>query len=152
MADMVDKLTQEQISECRAAFRLFDKDGDGTITTQELGIIMRSLGQNPTDIELKNIIDEVDADGDGTVDFHEFLTMMSKQLSSRDTAGEIREAFRVFDKEANGFITVEELRDIMGNMGEKMTEEEVEEMIQEVDIDGDGRVYCDEFVKMLTTK
>lgn len=50
-------------SECRAAFRLFDKDGDGTITTEELGIIMKSLGQNPTDIQLKNIIDEVDADG-----------------------------------------------------------------------------------------
>ncbi|VDI01081.1 Hypothetical predicted protein, partial [Mytilus galloprovincialis] len=104
---------------------------------------MRSLGQNPTDIQLKNIIDEVDADGDGTVDFHEFLTMMSKQLSSRDTAGEIREAFKVFDKDGDGFISVEELREIMGNMGEKMTEEEVDEMIQEVDMDGDGRVYCD---------
>ena len=68
---------------------------------------------------------------------------MSKQLSSRDTAGEIREAFKVFDKDGDGFISVEELREIMGNMGEKMTKEEVDEMIQEVDMDGDGRVYCD---------
>jgi len=77
------------------------------------------------------------------VDFPEFLTMMSKQLSSRDTADEIREAFRVFDKDGNGFISVAELRHIMGNLGEKMPEEEVEEMIQEADIDGDGQVNYD---------
>lgn len=71
---------------------------------------------------------------------------MSKQLSSRDTAGEIREAFKVFDKDGDGFIIVEEFREIMGNMGEKMTEEEVDEMIQEVDMDGDGRIYCDGYV------
>lgn len=81
--------------------------------------------------------------GNGTVDFPEFLTMMSKQLSSRDTADEIREAFRVFDKDGNGFISVAELRHIMGNLGEKMPEEEVEEMIQEADIDGDGQVNYD---------
>lgn len=56
---------------------------------------------------------------------------------------EIREAFRVFDTEGTGFITVEKLRYIMGNLGEKMSEEEVEEMIQEVDIDGDGQVNCE---------
>lgn len=81
--------------------------------------------------------------GNGTVDFPEFLTMMSKQMSSRDTADEIREAFRVFDKDGNGFISVAELRHIMGNLGEKMPEEEVEEMIQEADIDGDGQVNYD---------
>lgn len=81
--------------------------------------------------------------GNGTVDFREFLTMMSKKLSSRDTADEIREAFRVFDKDGNGFISVAELRHIMGNLGEKMPEEEVEEMIQEADIDGDGQVNYD---------
>jgi calmodulin len=68
---------------------------------------------------------------------------MSKQLSSRDTADEIREAFRVFDKDGNGFISVAELRHIMGNLGDKMPVEEVEEMIHEADIDGDGQVNYD---------
>lgn len=77
------------------------------------------------------------------MDFPEFLTMMSKQLSSRDTADEIREAFRVFDKDGNGFISVAELRHIMGNLGDKMPEDEVEEMIHEADIDGDGQVNYD---------
>jgi hypothetical protein len=72
-----DQLTEEQIAEFKEAFSLFDKDGDGTITTKELGTVMRSLGQNPTEAELQDMINEVDADGNGTIDFPEFLTMAS---------------------------------------------------------------------------
>nr|CAD7392687.1 unnamed protein product [Timema cristinae] len=57
-----DQLTEEQIAEFKEAFSLFDKDGDGTITTKELGTVMRSLGQNPTEAELQDMINEVDAD------------------------------------------------------------------------------------------
>ncbi|KAI5731028.1 hypothetical protein M8J77_003530 [Diaphorina citri] len=62
---MADQLTEEQIAEFKEAFSLFDKDGDGTITTKELGTVMRSLGQNPTEAELQDMINEVDADGAG---------------------------------------------------------------------------------------
>ena len=62
-----DQLTEEQIAEFKEAFSLFDKDGDGTITTKELGTVMRSLGQNPTEAELQDMINEVDADGNGTI-------------------------------------------------------------------------------------
>ena len=64
--DAADQLTEEQIAEFKEAFSLFDKDGDGTITTKELGTVMRSLGQNPTEAELRDMITEVDADGNGT--------------------------------------------------------------------------------------
>ena len=63
--------TEEQIAEFKEAFSLFDKDGDGTITTKELGTVMRSLGQNPTEAELQDMVNEVDADGNGTIDFPE---------------------------------------------------------------------------------
>jgi calmodulin len=63
------RLTDEQIGEFKEAFSLFDRDGDGTITTNELGTVMRSLGQNPTEIELQDMINEVDEDGNGTIDF-----------------------------------------------------------------------------------
>uniref|UniRef100_A0A665W1R6 Calmodulin 1b n=1 Tax=Echeneis naucrates TaxID=173247 RepID=A0A665W1R6_ECHNA len=93
-----DQLTEEQIAEFKEAFSLFDKDGDGTITTKELGTVMRSLGQNPTEAELQDMINEVDADGqytsltdeevdemireadidgDGQVNYEEFVQMMT---------------------------------------------------------------------------
>ena len=77
---MVDQLTEEQVAEFKEAFSLFDKDGDGTITTKELGTVMRSLGQNPTEAELQDMINEVDADGNGTIDFPEFLTLMARKM------------------------------------------------------------------------
>merc|ERR1712042_239627 len=90
---MADQLTEEQIAEFKEAFSLFDKDGDGTITTKELGTVMRSLGQNPTEAELQDMINEVDADGNGTIDFPEFLTMMARKMKDTDSEEEIREAF-----------------------------------------------------------
>ena len=76
--------TEEQIAEFKEAFSLFDKDGDGTITTKELGTVMRSLGQNPTEAELQDMVNEVDADGNGTIDFPEFLTMMARKYVMPD--------------------------------------------------------------------
>merc|ERR1712224_383466 len=132
--DQAQDLTEDQIQEFKEAFALFDKDGDGTITTKELGTVMRSLGQNPTEAELHDMINEVDADGNGTIDFTEFLSLMARKMKDKDT---------------NGFISAAELRHVMTNLGEKLTDEEVDEMIREADIDGDGQVNYDEFVKMM---
>uniref|UniRef100_A0A8C4NMR1 Calmodulin 2 n=1 Tax=Eptatretus burgeri TaxID=7764 RepID=A0A8C4NMR1_EPTBU len=145
------------------AFSLFDKDGDGTITTKELGTVMRSLGQNPTEAELQDMINEVDADGNGTIDFPEFLTMMARKMKDADGEEEVREAFRLnvflhyvrgwcLDRMGIGFISAAELRHVMTNLGEKLTDEEVDEMIREADIDGDGQVNYEEFITMMLTK
>merc|ERR1712165_197587 len=128
---MADSLTEEQIAEFKEAFSLFDKDGDGKITTKELGTVMRSLGQNPKEEELNEMINEIDEDGNGTVDFDEFLIMMSKKIKENDSEEELREAFKVFDADGNGYINAVELRQVMMNLGEKLTEEEVEMMIKE---------------------
>ncbi|KAG4081654.1 calmodulin [Neocallimastix lanati (nom. inval.)] len=122
---MADQLTEEQIAEFKEAFSLFDKDGDGSITTKELGTVMRSL---------------------------EFLTMMARKMKDTDSEEEIKEAFKVFDKDGNGFISAAELRHVMTNLGEKLTDEEVDEMIREADIDGDGQINYEEFVKMMMSK
>ena len=100
---MADSLTEEQIAEFKEAFSLFDKDGDGTITTKELGTVMRSLGQNPTEAELQDMINEVDADGNGTIDFPEFLSLMARKMKDTDTEEELIEAFKVF----LGFVKVD---------------------------------------------
>ncbi|KAJ6551371.1 calmodulin-like protein 12-like protein [Mycena capillaripes] len=151
-SNMADQLSEEQISEFKEAFSLFDKDGDGTITTKELGTVMRSLGQNPTEAELQDMINEVDADGNGTIDFPEFLTMMARKMRDTDSEEEIKEAFKVFDKDGNGYISAAELRHVMTNLGEKLSDNEVDEMIREADVDGDGQINYEEFVKMMLSK
>ena len=113
---MAHQLTEEQVAEFEKAFLPFDKDGNGILTKAELGIVMRSLGQNPPEAELQELMNKFDANGNGAIDFHEFLTMMAQKM---------REAFSVFDKDGNGFISAAELRHVMTNLGEKLTDEEV---------------------------
>ena len=145
---MVDKLSEDQIAEMKIAFAFFDKDGDGSITAKELGIVMRSLGQNPTEDELQDMINNSDVDGNGTLDFSEFLIMMARKLQHMDHEQEIKEAFKVFDQDGNGFIDTAELRHMMTTLGETLTDEEVDEMMSVADIDQDGRVSYEEFRKM----
>ncbi|CAE6410186.1 unnamed protein product [Rhizoctonia solani] len=166
---MADQLSDEQISGEYDMYRvgfwlnLFQSSrrrspysikayGDGTITTKELGTVMRSLGQNPTEAELQDMINEVDADGNGTIDFPEFLTMMARKMKDTDSEEEIKEAFKVFDKDGNGYISAAELRHVMTNLGEKLSDNEVDEMIREADVDGDGQINYEEFVKMMLSK
>ncbi|KAK8945010.1 Pentatricopeptide repeat-containing protein [Platanthera zijinensis] len=129
--------------------RINVRGGPGSITTKELGTVMRSLGQNPTESELQDMINEVDADGNGSIDFPEFLNLMARKMKDTDSEEELKEAFRVFDKDQNGFISAAELRHVMTNLGEKLTDEEVDEMIREADVDGDGQINYDEFVKIM---
>lgn len=146
---MDEPLSTEQLADFKEAFSTFDKNDDGYITTKELGTVLRSLGQNPTEDELQDIIDEVDADGSGTVDFEEFVKLMKNRLQDIDHEQELREAFRVFDKDGNGSISSEELRYAMTTMGQQLTEQEVDDMIHEADANGDGQIDYFEFVKMM---
>ncbi|KAM3177962.1 hypothetical protein ACTXT7_003500 [Hymenolepis weldensis] len=141
---MADQLTHEQIADLREAFSLLDKDGDGSITTKELGTFMRSLGQNPTEAELQAMINEGDIDVSGTIDFPEFLTLMTRKMKETDREEEMNEAFRVFDKDGNGYISAAELRHIMTNLGQKLTDEEIDKMVREADVDGDGNINYEE--------
>ena len=103
-------------------------------------MVMRSLGRNPAETELKRMIQEVDSDGNGEVDFQEFLTMMTHKMHNIDTEDEMREAFKLFDRDGNGYISPAELKQVMNNLGERLTEAEVDLMIREVDANGDGQV------------
>ena len=147
---MVENLSEERITEFKAAFELFDKDRDGAINNKELGTVMRNLGQNPSEEELKQMIKEIDMDGNGVIDFNEFLYLMVKKMKGNDTEEELLEAFKVFDRDGNGYVTSHELRNVMMSLCENTTPEEVEEMVKEADIDGDGQVDYQEFVKMMS--
>ncbi|XP_065363941.1 reticulocalbin-2 [Calliphora vicina] len=150
-------ISKGQMREFREAFRLFDKDGDGCITKEELGTVMRSLGQFARVEELQEMLQEIDVDGDGNVSFEEFVDILSNMayedksgLSSADQEErELRDAFRVFDKHNRGYITASDLRAVLQCLGEDLDEEEIEDMIKEVDVDGDGRIDFYEFVHAL---
>ena len=88
------------------------QDGSGTISTKELLPVMRSMGQNPTEDEVLNLVIEYDVNGDGTIDFDEFLEMMRKQAEQQDNSAELKEAFKIFDRDGNGYIDAAELKKV----------------------------------------
>ena len=95
-SNILENLTDEQIAEFKEAFQIFDKDGDGSITTKELGTVMRSLGQNPSDDKIRQMIIDVDEDKSETIDFKEFLGLMAKKMKENDSEDELIEAFKMF--------------------------------------------------------
>jgi len=147
---MVDKLSEKQKEEFRETFDFLDKDKDGKITSKELASVMVPLGHDPSDTELKDIISDVDSNHDGMIDFDEFLEMMARKISGPEVQAELREAFNVFDKDGNGTISEDELRQVMHNLGEKLTDEDIKAMMREADTDGDGEVNFEEFVQMMS--
>ena len=98
------------------------------------------------------MINDVDANGNGTVDFPEFLTLMVNKMKDTDSEEEILEAFKVYDKDGNGFISKAELIHVMANLGEKLSDGEIDEMIREADVNGDGQINYEEFVQMMMNK
>lgn len=110
------------------------------------------VGYNPTDAELKANIAEVDSDRNGKIDFPEFLTLMKKQIKNDDAEEEVREAFKVFDREGTGLINAAHLKHAMTTIGEKLTEEEVNDLFKEADTRNDGLINYDELIQLLTRK
>jgi len=144
-----DLFSELENAEYKEAFELFDKDGSGSITTKELLYVMRSIGQNPTEDEVLELIMESDLNGDGTIDFKEFINMMRRKSADQDQTEDLKEAFKIFDKNKNGFIEMKELRTVTMTLGEKLTEEEFQEFWQEADVNRDGKLDYMEFVEMI---
>eukprot|EP00954_Amorphochlora_amoebiformis_P015647 1227979-Amorphochlora_amoeboformis.AAC.1 len=113
---------------------------DGTITISELGVVLKSLKKNFNEQQLKEIIKKVDKNGDGQIDFEEFLKMMSNRVGTRNRDYELKEAFNVFDQDGDGYITASELSTVMKTLGEQIDKETIDLMIEGVDRDGDGEI------------
>ena len=143
-----EELTEEQIAVFKEAFSLFDKNGEDIITTKVLENVLRYLGINLSTAELKDIIDEIDTNGNGIIGFSEFLSMMARKIKETQSKDKLWETFRIFDKEGNQSISAAELRYMMTQLGEKLTDEEIDEMIKIADTDNINKVNYDEFVKI----
>lgn len=138
-------LSEQEVEKLWEAFKVFDEDGSGAISAEELGQVMRSLGQSPTDIELRDMIKEVDVDLSGTIDFEEFKALLVSKQGDRKSR--LKLAFSEFDENGSGEITADEMRGVMSKFG--VTDEELDEMVKEVDHDGNGSIDFEEFCKLM---
>eukprot|EP01015_Nassula_variabilis_P000838 TRINITY_DN10464_c0_g1_i3.p3 TRINITY_DN10464_c0_g1~~TRINITY_DN10464_c0_g1_i3.p3 ORF type:complete len:165 (-),score=55.12 TRINITY_DN10464_c0_g1_i3:85-579(-) len=145
-------MNEAKIAEIKEAFSFFDKDGDGIVSTNNMGLLVRSLNQNPTNDEIENMIKDADPENTGKMDFPEFLRIMEKNMKDVDAEEELLDAFKIFDPGNKGFMDSAELRVIVTKMGEQFTEEEAEQMIREADPENTGRVSYDDFIQKLLTK
>merc|ERR1711900_74291 len=141
------ELTEEQKQEIREAFDLFDTDGSGTIDAKELKVAMRALGFEPKKEEVRKMISDVDKDGSGVIDFMEFMDMMTIKMAERDPREEMLKAFKLFDDDNTGKISFKNLKRVAKELGERMTDEELQEMIDEAD--RDGEVNEEEFLRIM---
>ncbi|KAK1329575.1 hypothetical protein QTO34_009757 [Cnephaeus nilssonii] len=143
------ELTKEQIQEIRQAFDLFDTDATGTIDVKELKVAMRALGFEPKKEEIKKMIGDIDKEGTGKMNFNDFLTVMTQKMCEKDTKEEILKAFKLFDDDETGTISFNNLKRVAKELGENLTDEELQEMIDEADRDGDGEVNEQEFLRIM---
>ncbi|KAM6466009.1 calcium-binding protein 2 [Liasis olivaceus] len=146
------KLRVEEIEELKEAFREFDKDCDGYISYKDLGECMRTMGYMPTEMELIELSQQITG---GKVDFDDFVELMGPKLlaETADMIGvkELRDAFREFDTNGDGQISIAELREAMHKLlGQQLNYQEVDEILQDVDLNGDGLVDFEEFVRMMS--
>lgn len=133
----------------REAFDLFDTDGSGTIDVRELKVAMRALGFQPKKEEIKKLVADFDKDGSGMIDYEEFLAVMTTKMGERDSKEEMIKAFRLFDDDETGKISFKNLKRVAKELGENITDEELQEMIDEADRDGDGEVNEEEFFRIM---
>eukprot|EP00794_Sanderia_malayensis_P020287 gene20286-22273_t len=149
---MSERLPEEQIIEYNDAFQAFDKDANGFITTKELKSLMRCLGCNPTDSELQQIINEVDADGNGKIDFPEFVQLMEKMTKPKDEEKAALDAFRVFDPEGRGYISSQVLREILQKSLDQVPQSEVFDLLDHSGLQEDKMISFKDFALLVKPK
>ncbi|KAG5679868.1 hypothetical protein PVAND_009405 [Polypedilum vanderplanki] len=150
---MAKKIPAEKLKEYQEVFNVYDINRDGQINTSELDTVMKVLGEELTEARLQKLINEVDLDGSGTINFDEFIKLMQKvEETDFEKAESLRAAFKVFDKDNNGFVSFDELKYILTSFGEKLTDEEVQDILHEADKDRNGKLDYEEFIAMYLEK
>ncbi len=143
------ELSEEQKQEIKEAFDLFDTDKTGTIDYHELKVAMRALGFDVKKQEVLNLMKEYDREGAGQIEYHDFLEIMTTKISERDPVEEILKAFKLFDEDNTGKISLRNLRRVARELGENLSDDELQAMIDEFDKDGDGEINEQEFLNIM---
>lgn len=148
--DTPKNTSKEQVEDLRATFSMFDTDGSGSISREELLIVLRRFGQNIESLNLSNIMNEIDSNNDGVVDFNEFLTILEKSKIGGDDECELQTAFDMIDTNNDGFISGLELKTLLEKVNYSMTDDEIVAIMDECDINRDGLLDYSEFHKLMS--
>ncbi|SPP79030.1 caltractin [Drosophila guanche] len=139
-------LSLEQKNDIKKAFDLFDTNCTGFIEEKELRVAIRALGFEPKKEEIKSMMDEIDKDKTGRIAFNDFLYLMRLKMSEKDSMQDMLKAFAFFDDDRTGRCSFANLKRVAKELGEKLTDEELQEMIDEANASGDGEVTREEFL------
>ncbi|CAM9220220.1 unnamed protein product [Scytosiphon promiscuus] len=142
-------LSAEDLEDLKEAFDNFDRDKNGSIDSAELATVLRSLGYSPTKDQLKRLMNKVDLDKTGDISFEEFVMMMRLGGMETDYEKEINGAFEFFDKNSDGEIDRQEMAEIMRGLGDKLSDSEIDLLINAADKNKDGTISMKEFVTFM---
>ena len=151
MKTTVEKKQDEKMAILKETFGMFDKNADGEITVDELSKFFENMGDKLNKGEIQDMINEVDIEGNGSITFEGFKGLMDRKFRDDDIEEEIIETFKKFDQDNNGLIGPEDVFNLLQSFGQDITINEAEEMVKNVDLDQDGFVNYQEFVKMIIT-
>ena len=144
----MSSLDDDKIKECKIIFDMLDKDKDTKITTKELGDCLRICGAAPSQQELEMIIQELEENNNNLISFDKFLVYYEKVLNNQDSEEDIINEFKKMDKIGNGTISEKDLRDLMKNYGNALSQNEIEDIIQEANVEN-GYINIERFTKIL---
>ncbi|CBI27110.3 hypothetical protein AAG906_031768 [Vitis piasezkii] len=148
---VMDTLKSDQLTQLKDIFKRFDMDSDGSLTQLELAALLRSLGLKPTGDQLQVLLTNMDANGNGSIEFDELVEAILPDLNEQILVNQeqLTEVFRSFDRDGNGYITASELAGSMAKMGSPLSYRELSDMMREADINGDGVISFNEFATIM---
>ena len=149
---MFDNISENKIKEYKSIFDLNDNNKDGNVTLDELANILKAINISSSDEEIKEIIMELELEGNDEINFENFVSIVNRRDKDVDNEEEVIKAFKFFDKEGNGLININELKNIMLSVGKNISEEELNDMLKEADIVMDGYINYEEFIRSLLIK
>eukprot|EP00921_Rhytidocystis_pertsovi_P009378 GHVQ01015086.1.p1 GENE.GHVQ01015086.1~~GHVQ01015086.1.p1 ORF type:complete len:201 (+),score=34.45 GHVQ01015086.1:231-833(+) len=144
-----NELSEDQKIEIKEAFDLFDTDKTGNIDYHELKVAMRALGFDVKKTQVQEIMKDYDKGNTGLIDFNDFSEIMTQKISQRDPTEEIMKAFKLFDDDQTGKISLKNLRRVARELGEQLSDDELQAMIDEFDKDLDGEIDEEEFLSIM---
>ena len=145
-------LSSDEIEEIKEAFDIFDVDKSGAISVAELLKAMHTLGFDAKNPAIYNMIADMDEDGSGEIEFDEFLDMMTARISDKNTKEDLERVFKLFDDDRTNEISVENLKRVARELGEDISDEELKEIVQRADLDGDGKLTFEDFYQVIVKK